>query len=275
MIQSIARAFDILKTVSAFPKGLSSGALAEITGLHPSTASRIVSTLEELGALKRLDGSLVVIGQGIVDMVDTTPWTQRLIHIAQPVLQDLASETGEAIGLTSMSDGLCEIFYQSTSDYHVQIRDWTNLSFPAHVTSTGKLYFALSPASVLESYLQSPLAKAKMASASISQANVLRADVQNCHLRGFAWTVDELEDGLSSIAAPITDPTGAFKAGLYLSAPSYRISSKDLQQRLEYLIPTAAKEISERLTKIPAHTTSPITNVTKELNHVSSPISKP
>ena len=145
MIQSISRAFDILKVVSDFPDGVSTGIIAQMTDLHPSTVSRIVSTLEQLGALERSEGTKVIIGKGIHELMDPTPWTERLIRIADPILQDLAKQTGEAVGLTRIHEGICEIFYQIEGEHLIGVKDWTGLSFPFHVTSTGKLYLAQLP----------------------------------------------------------------------------------------------------------------------------------
>ena len=251
MIQSIARAFDILKVVSDFPEGISTGAIAQMTDLHPSTVSRIVSSLEELNALERAEGTKVVIGKSISNMIDQTPWTERLVRLAEPIMQDLARETGEAVGLTRITDGICEIFYQIQSDHLVGVKDWQGLSFPIHVTSTGKLYLASLKKEELNSYLKTPLVK--LASNSVHKASILKKEIKdlrnnkdNSKDKRFIWTIDELEDGLASIAASILDKSGSFQAGLYLSLPTYRLTN-DLRSRLEYLIPTATQEISERI----------------------------
>lgn len=251
MIQSIARAFDILKVVSDFPEGISTGTIAQMTDLHPSTVSRIVSSLEELDALERAEGTKVVIGKSISNMIDQTPWTERLVRLAEPIMQDLARETGEAVGLTRITDGICEIFYQIQSDHLVGVKDWQGLSFPIHVTSTGKLYLASLKKEELNSYLKIPLVK--LASNSVHKASILKKEIKdlrndkdNSKDKRFIWTIDELEDGLASIAASILDKSGNFQAGLYLSLPTYRLTN-DLRSRLEYLIPTATQEISERI----------------------------
>ena len=250
MIQSIERAFDILKVVSNFPEGISTGQIAQMTDLHPSTVSRIVSTLERLEALERSEGTKVILGQGIHTLTHKAPWTEKLIRIAQPILQELATETGEAVGLTQIRDGICEIFYQIQGEHLVAIKDWTGLSFPMHVTSTGKLYLSTLKNNELNEYLKRPLVK--LASKSIHKASSLKAEVKALRGATFVWTIDELEDGLASIAASIFNATGDFQAGLYLSMPSYRMT-KTFKKKLENLIPKAAEDITTQFS-VNSHT---------------------
>ena len=77
-IQSIERAFQILKAVHHRSEGIGIGALAAETGLHTSTTSRIVNTLEQLGSLDRVDGKLFI-GEEIIALANRAPWTERLI----------------------------------------------------------------------------------------------------------------------------------------------------------------------------------------------------
>ena len=50
-VQSIERAFDIMEAVAVEQNGLGITEIAERTGLHKSTAFRIVSTMIERGYL--------------------------------------------------------------------------------------------------------------------------------------------------------------------------------------------------------------------------------
>jgi len=162
-------------------------------------------------------------------------------------MQDLARETGEAVGLTHITEGICEIFYQIHSEHRVGVKDWQGLSFPIHVTSSGKLYLASLKEEDLNDYLKTPLVK--LASKSVHKTSILKKELKGLRGESFVWTIDALEDGLASIASDIVNKSGNFQAGLYLSMPSYRLT-EELQARLEYLIPTATKEISDRISNI-------------------------
>ena len=240
-VQSIERAFRILRVVHQRGDGVGIGALAEETGLHTSTTSRIVSTLEHLGALDR-QGSQLIIGDEIVNLANQAPWSEQLIRLAIPSLRDLAAETQEAVGLTMITGAECLVFYQIPSSHHIQIRDWTGERFPLHVTSSGKLYLAGLPEQEVSAQLSAPLSR--FTKATKDQLADLQAEFPSIRANGVAWTLDELEEGLTSIAAPIYDAAGQFYAGLYISIPNYRLSDK---QHLAQQMRRAAAEISARL----------------------------
>ena len=242
-IQSITRAFQILRVVhnQAPVRGVSVGTIAEQTGLHVSTVSRIVSTLEHVGAIRRLKRhGKVVIGPELLAFAHHAPWTERLITVASPDLHELANLSKEAVGLTSIQGDECHVFFQIGSSHMIQIRDWTGEYFPLHTTSTGKLYLAQLDEDELADFLSRPLAA--VASETITEPEKLHEQLEKVRQQGYAWTTNELEDGLISIAAPIVDQEGAFLAGVYLSVPIFRFDA-DLQKETlqREIVQTAAK----------------------------------
>lgn len=227
-VQSIERAFDILHVVHRHHVGIGVGAVASETGLHTSTTSRIVSTLVQIGALERVGGKLQIGGK-IISLANRAPWHERLIAVATPALRELSAETQEAVGLTAIEGNECHVFFQIPSTHHIQIRDWTDERFPLHVTSTGKLYLSQLNERDRERFLAQPLAR--MASGTRVDSADLISEFPQILADGIAWTIDELEDGLTSIAAPICDATGRFIAGLYISIPNYRLGNKQVLTR--------------------------------------------
>ena len=97
--------------------------------------------------------------------------------------------------------------------------------FPLHVTSTGKLFLAQLSHAERKQYFARPLAK--IASGTLDDPAILTSEISDLLVTGVAWTVDELEDGLTSIAAPIYQQE-QFAAGLWVSVPNYRLTDKEL-----------------------------------------------
>lgn len=243
-IQSITRAFEILRVVhnQSQASGVSVGVMAEQTGLHVSTVSRIVSTLEHVGAVRRLKPhGKVVIGPELLAFAHHAPWTERLISVASPDLHEFANLSKEAVGLTSIQGDECHVFFQIGSSHMIQIRDWTGEYFPLHTTSTGKLYLAQLDEDELADFLSRPLAA--VASGTITEPEIWYKEIEKVRQQGYAWTTNELEDGLISVAAPIVDQEGEFLAGVYLSIPIFRFDA-DLQKE------TLQREIMQTAAKI-------------------------
>src|SRR3954451_8043806 len=85
---------------------------------------------------------------------------------------------------------------QVDSRYLLGTRDWTEIDVPAHTSALGKVFFAwgtLEPPEHLEA----------LTPATITDVAQLRRDGARTRPRGFAVTTDELEVGLSGIAAPV------------------------------------------------------------------------
>lgn len=227
-VQSIERAFDILNVIHQRQQGIGMSSLASEAGLHLSTTSRIVSTLEHLGAISRTEGKLYI-GEAILKLAAHAPWKEQLISVATPFMRHLAAETEEAVGLTTIEGDECVVFYQIPSSHHIQIRDWTGERFPLHVTSSGKLYLAVDNIEKSEDFAYSLTPKA---SKTITDPRALLAELQQIKREGVAWTIDELEDGLTSVAAAIQSNGSQPFVGLYVSLPSFRF---DVEQDKESL----------------------------------------
>jgi DNA-binding IclR family transcriptional regulator len=116
------------------------------------------------------------------------------------------------------------------------------------VTSTGKLYLAYVDPAGVDAFLQSPLSRT--ASGTITTKRQMRREIEEVRQQGYAWTIDELEDGLTSIAVPLCDHQGRFLAGVYVSAPSYRFTEKRERDRLRDLTVKTGCDISRQLEKL-------------------------
>jgi len=74
----------------------------------------------------------------------------------------------------------------------------------------------------------------------------LAADLETARERGYATLVDELEPGLSVVAAPVFDAAGAVVAALAVSGPTARLPAHKLALTGRVAI-EQAHAVSERL----------------------------
>lgn len=246
MVQSIKRAFAILQAVAEHPDGIGVTALADEVGLHKSTVSRLLSTLEGLEAVKRrpqADG--FAIGDGILMLVSQMPYPRQLMSLVRPYLLELAEATGETVGL-SVPDG-DDVHYidQIQSQHHVQVRDWTGQRFPMHVVTSGKLYLAYRSEAALARYLQQPLAR--YTAQSVTDPAELRQRIIQAHAQGFDWAVDEFEAGLTAVSALIFGTGSRPIAAIYVCGPNYRFPPDGQRDWIASLITETAQNIMARL----------------------------
>lgn len=242
------RAFAILQVVSEDSSGVGVSTIAEKTGLHVSTTSRLVTTLETVNALARVDGSSqLVLGEGLIELVNRAPWTERMISQTRPFLRQLADETRESVGLTQLLGDECHVFFQIDSPRHVRIRDWTGHRFPLHVTSSGKLWMADWPTSRLEDYFATT--RRQVTAQTVHTLGAMQTEFEKIRAEGVAWTTDELEDGLTSIAAPIHQAEANQLSAIYLSTPSFRFAKSSDKRRLALLMLETAEQINDAIGK--------------------------
>ena len=218
-VQSVDRAFSVLRRVASAPAGISD--VARAVDLPVSTVARLLGTLESLGAVVRIGGSGTYgIGTGIRDLADAIDPSATLVARARPVLAGLVARTGETSGL-SVIDG-DEIVYLDHVETAkaVTLRDWTGTRLPLHVVSSGLVLLAAQPRKAVAAYLARP--PARFTDHTVSEPAVIRRRLANIRRNGYMWTRGEFDEGITSVAAPVVDASGATIAAIHCHGPSYR-----------------------------------------------------
>ena len=82
---------------------------------------------------------------------------------------------------------------------------------------------------------------------TVTDIDTLLAKVQQVRRQGWSLVNQELEEGLISLAAPITDRSGRVIAALNLSGQANRTNTKVAQETLLPARQRAARTISQRL----------------------------
>lgn len=222
-VQSIDRAFAVLRALVPGAAGVTD--IADRVRLPKSTVSRLLSTLEELGAVEQLEaGGDYRIGGAMLEIAAAAQPGRSLVAAARQQLTELAELMGEATGL-SVADGTDMLYLdQVNPDAELQVRDWTGTRIPMHAVPSGQVALAAASDVELEAYLLTPLAS--FTASTIVEPAALRRRLAEVHRQGWSWAVEEFADGLSSVAAPIPDRSGRVIAAVHVYGPSYRFPGK-------------------------------------------------
>ncbi|HEY3729189.1 MAG TPA: IclR family transcriptional regulator, partial [Solirubrobacteraceae bacterium] len=148
-----------------------------------------------------------------------------LVELARPGMRRLAAESGETANLILPRPGGTEAIAQIDGSHLLGVTNWVGRPLGLHATAAGKVFLAFGAAELADDPLE-PLAPA-----TITDRERLMAELETVRERGYATIVDELEPGLSAVAAPIREHGGAVVAVLCLSGASLRLEP----QRLELL----------------------------------------
>lgn len=244
-VQSVERAFAVLRATATGPSGISD--IARRLQLPTSTVARMLATLEELGAVERVgDGFTYCVGPTILELAGGARGSS-LTAVAKVFLQELVERVGETAGISVLDNGRVHYLDHVASDNAIQIRDWTGSRLAPHVTSSGLTLLAHLPPGELEIMLKQPLER--LTERTVTRPADLRRRLDEVRRAGVAWTIDELEPGISSVAAPVFGPDGSAVAALHVHGPSYRFPGPGSgASAAEAAVADAAHRLSARLT---------------------------
>lgn len=219
-IQSVERAFAVLRALHSNGSAISLATIAERTGLPKSTASRLVSTMVGIGVIERVPEAGYVFGRELRAIVHPGVGPSDLVGVSATYLRDLVRDVGEDAGL-AIPDGDHMLYIdQVQKTGPVQVRDWTGERFENHTTAAGYVFLASWEDEDIDAYLSRPLART--GPANETDPTALRNRIDAVRRDGYAWTFEVWLEGVNGAAAPIMSCSGAVVASINLYGPAYR-----------------------------------------------------
>jgi len=242
-VQSVDRAIVILEILARSGEvGVTE--LARELGVHKSTAFRLVAALERRDLVEQNAGrGKYRLGTGILRLAGATTSRLDLVQESRTVTRALAQHTGETVNLAVLSDGAALYMDQIAGSSALQPHNWVGQRIPLHATSNGKVL--LSALERSEVARQVPALRAYTAN-TITTLDGLMRELDEVRQRGFAIAIDELEIGLTAVAAPVRNIHGEIIASLSISGPTFRLDARRVPQMTDAVV-AAAQEVSRRL----------------------------
>ncbi|GLW99882.1 IclR family transcriptional regulator [Microtetraspora sp. NBRC 16547] len=244
-MQSVDRAISVLEILSRRGEAGVSEVAAEID-VHKSTAFRLLGALEARGLVEQAeDRGKYRLGFGIIRLAGGVSTQMDITQRSRHVCQRLAKEIGETVNIAVLRSTYAVNLDQVRGPSAVTAYNWVGQLTPLHATSSGKVLLAHlddgQRAKLLaDGQLQS------FTSRTIIDADALERQLAEIRKAGYASCLEELEDGLNAMAAPIRSYHGEVIAAVSASGPAYRFSEKRMHELVPVLI-SGADEISERL----------------------------
>ncbi len=241
-VPSFARGLEVIRSFSAATPQQTLSEVAAQTGLTRAGARRILLTLQTLGYVET-DGKLFRLSPRILDLGFAYLSSLPIWNLAEPVMEDLVEEVRESSS-AAVLDGL-DIVYVLRVPTHKIMR--TNLGvgsrLPACWTSMGRVLLAGLPDDELQARLQG-LSLLRFTAHTTTVMEALLAHIRQARQQGWGLVNQELEEGLISIAAPLTHRLGQTVAALNISGQANRTSAELMQQTLLPPLLRAAQTIS-------------------------------
>jgi len=243
-VQSVDRAVAILEILARDGEAGVTEVAREL-GVHKSTASRLLAALDrrDLVAQDTARGKFRL-GVGIVRLAGAASARLDVVQESRPVCRALAQEVGETVNLAILSGRDALYLDQAAGPAALSPHNWAGRRIPLHATSDGKVLLAWLPEAELADCLTPPLAR--FTDRTITDAGRFPGLLAAVRRQGYATAVEELEAGLTAIAAPVRDAEGTVIASVSASGPSFRIPA-DRIPVLAGAVRRAAAEASRRL----------------------------
>lgn len=241
-VQSLDRALLLLQNIA----GSEEATLTELalrTGMAPSTAHRLLSTLERHGFVSfdemtqhwKVGVEAFRVGSAFLR-------STRLMDAAKPVMRDLMRKTGETCNLGIADNGEVVFVFQVETQAAIRASFPTGTRAEMHSSGIGKALLAQYQRKHVEGILKQK-GLPQFTDNTITSAAGLFDDLDSIRIRG--WSIDDEERnvGMRCLAAPIFDMLSVPIAGLSISGPRARLSDEKLR---EY--GPLVKRLADRLT---------------------------
>jgi IclR family transcriptional regulator, acetate operon repressor len=248
-VANIEQALVILEALSGHPTGITIADLSSNLEIPKSALSRILATLarqsyvakDKETAKFRLSYKFIALALRQLDAMG-------IDDLCGPLLRSLADLTGEMVQL-AMVDG-DDIRYVARADSLAQVRVISILGkkILLHAYAAGKVWLAsLEPEKALQLALAAGLSKPTKQ--TIGSVKDLQKELNAVRNQGFALNLEEVDEGVNSIAVPIRAKSELVSGALTLTGPAYRLPKTKLEKLLPALQRTA-RELGEILPMI-------------------------
>lgn len=246
-IQSLARGLDVIQAFSSEHPTLTVSEAAKLTSLSRPAVRRILLTLESLGFATSLDGHFSLTAR-VLSLGYSYISSKSLWEIAHPHMQQLVNQTGESTSI-SVLDGSDIIYVARIPTKRIMtISLDVGSRLPAYATSMGQILLANLSETELNNYFKTTDLQ-KWTTKTVVDKQKLKAQFTKIKKEGWVFIEQQLEDGLSSLAAPIRNHEGKVIAAINISSHANRIDNKVIEENLLPLLIETAEKISDDYSK--------------------------
>lgn len=244
-IQSIQRAAAIMRCFTEAEPELGVTEIGQKTGLHKSTVSRMLTTLQQEGLADRNpETGKYRLGLGLISLAGVALGRLNARAASQPYLDGLVAATQETVNVTVLNGRECVNIERAFSPQAIRYMGWIGRRTPPHCTASGKVCLAYMTLEERTAVLPNPLTR--YTDQTITGLEPLIQALEQIRRQGYAIVHGEYEEGFSSIAAPIKNHLGEVVAALAISGPTYRLEGEAIAAFIDPLLQTT-RQISADL----------------------------
>ncbi|WP_346923020.1 IclR family transcriptional regulator [Glutamicibacter creatinolyticus] len=243
----IVNVVDVLRCFTTERPEVGVTDIAAEVGLHKSSVSRILATLEQERIVERdQETRKFRLGLGLIAITGPLLANLNVRRVAYPVLNDLCERSGETAVLNIWDGGESVSVEQIPSKRNVKHTSVMGSRYATGLSATVQMFLAHETRDQALELIDSG---AISLPAQTDTGEYLKR-LQSAREAGFAINYGETSQDEVGVAAPVFDHRGQLVACVMIAAPYYRVSTEVLQDLTRQTM-RAAAEVSVRLGHLP------------------------
>lgn len=244
-VRAVDRTLDILLCFTSQTPELTLTQITDQVGLNKSTVHRLLGTLETRRFVQRDPATGAYrLGIRLFQMAYLTLEHNDLRRLAGPVMRWLRDQFKENVDISVLDDADVVYVNHLEGPQRVKVAATTGQRLPAFATASGRAIFAYLP----EEAVRDVLARGMPAYTRYTpdtETQVLEG-LPLVREMGFAYSEQELEEGINAVAAPILDGSRRPIAAVAVVGPTYRLTRERMIE-IGPAVVEAANEIAREL----------------------------
>lgn len=220
--QAALRAVRLLKLFTNERPEMSLAELSRASGLNKTTTHRLLRALQSESLIDRNPAtSAYSLGAGLMALGVQALASSDLRRRVRPVLRTLARDTGETATLEVPFEDSMLILDEVAGSHVLGSAGNIGTRWPIHATSTGKAWLAFDEAGIerLDDHFK------PLTASTLTGRDELLRQFGEIRRRGYAVTVDEIEEGFSAVATIIRGVLGDVQGALSIGGPTQRLTA--------------------------------------------------
>jgi IclR family pca regulon transcriptional regulator len=242
---SLARGLHVIRAFAGVDRRLTIADVSRATGLTRAVVRRCLYTLRELG-YAATDGRTYFLQPRILNLGYAYLSTAPVPIAAQPVLEEMSEQLGEASSVAVLDDGAVVYVARAATKRIMSVTLGVGSRLPAYCTALGRVLLA----HLGEEQVAAELSKVEFVQHTkytvISRKKVEEV-LATVRSEGYALNDQELEIGLRALAVPVRNVIGTVVAAMNVSTQASRVSRRELLERCLPVLQSAAEKLSSQL----------------------------
>ncbi len=224
--------------------------LSNKVGLHKNNVFRVLATLEFKGYVEQTKRTeAYTLGPKILELGLIFKYQVGLIKPAKPVMERIAKKYNETVYLGVLRDIYAIYIEEVRSTRSVQVVSRIGSRIPAYATAIGKVQMASLPPEEIDRLIaENDITP--FTNNTICDPGSLKEHLAKVAEQRYAFDIEEFQEDVRCVAAPIKDYTKMVVAGLSISAPKDRMPTERMEE-LSKVVQEGALEISHNLGYLP------------------------